>query len=65
MNNNKQSELLTQTVCMRQALTGRDLNGEEILGLFGRVHVADNFVYDGRLGGFVKHGRRRIKRNFY
>lgn len=65
MNNNRQSELLAQTVCLRQALAGSDLNGVEILGLFGRVHVANNFVYDGRLGGFVKHGRRIIKRNFY
>lgn len=65
MNNRKQSELLNQTVNMRQALTGRNLNGEEILGLFQRIRISDNFVYDGRLGGFVKHGRRRIKRKFF
>lgn len=65
MNNNRQSELLAQTVRMRQELAGRNLSGVEILELFGRVHIVDNFVYDGRLGGFVKHGRRRIKRNFY
>lgn len=65
MNNKKQIELLNQTVRMRKTLTGRDLNGEEILGLFRRTHIADNFVYDGRLGGFVKHSRRRIKRKFY
>lgn len=65
MKNIKQSELLNQAVAMRQTLTGRDLEGEEILGLFLRTRIADNFVYDGRLGGFVKHGKRIIKKNFY
>lgn len=65
MKNRKQSELLDKTVRMRQTLSGRDLDGEEILGLFLRTRIADNFVYDGRLGGFVKHGKRIIKKKFY
>lgn len=65
MNSRKQSELLSQTVHMRRELTGRNLNGAELLGLFQRTRISDNFVYDGRLGGFVKHDRRRIKRKFY